>query len=169
MSFLRNCLSGSQAWNTKKSQSSKACFTAKSDGFRTILLVLLGAALTTFDKQPTSVGNGSMVAFLAATPAAVDTAYAAGSSAGGADTGSPGPRTHYGDGYYGAYLRDPDHNKVHLACRGDISPTMLCWLYPSVGFPSWLAHGMNAPSPGLLPITPILCVLLDVVARGANT
>lgn len=35
--------------------------------------------------------------------------------------GAPGPRGRYGEGYYGAYLRDPDGNKVHLAWRGDLS------------------------------------------------
>ncbi|MFK4823102.1 hypothetical protein ACI0FS_23530 [Ochrobactrum quorumnocens] len=34
--------------------------------------------------------------------------------------GGPGPRPHYGDGYFGAYLRDPDGNKIHLVHRGDI-------------------------------------------------
>lgn len=74
-----------------------------------------------FDRQPASAGNGSMVAFLAPSPAAVDIAYAAGLKAGGQDEGAAGPRTHYGEGYYGAYLRDPDGNKVHIAYRGDIA------------------------------------------------
>jgi hypothetical protein len=29
-------------------------------------------------------------------------------------------RPHYGDGYFGAYLRDPDGNKVHIVHRGDL-------------------------------------------------
>jgi catechol 2,3-dioxygenase-like lactoylglutathione lyase family enzyme len=73
-----------------------------------------------FDGQPASAGNGSMVAFLAPTPAAVDAAYAAGIAASGADDGAPGPRSQYGKGYYGAYLRDPDGNKVHVVCRDDL-------------------------------------------------
>jgi catechol 2,3-dioxygenase-like lactoylglutathione lyase family enzyme len=73
-----------------------------------------------FDGKPMSVGNGSMAAFLAPSPAAVDDAYAAGLAAGGADEGPPGPRPHYGSGYYGAYLRDPDGNKIHLVHRGDL-------------------------------------------------
>ncbi|KQY75049.1 MULTISPECIES: VOC family protein [unclassified Ensifer] len=73
-----------------------------------------------FDRKPASVGNGSMVAFLAPTPAAVDQAHTAGLAAGGTDEGVPGPRQHYGDGYYGAYLRDPDGNKVHVVCRDDM-------------------------------------------------
>ncbi|KOF20883.1 lactoylglutathione lyase [Ensifer adhaerens] len=75
-----------------------------------------------FDRNPASVGNGSMVAFLAPASAAVDRAYAAGLAAGGTDEGAPGPRPHYGDGYYGAYLRDPDGNKVHVVFRGDLQP-----------------------------------------------
>ncbi|WP_406855232.1 VOC family protein [Alsobacter sp. KACC 23698] len=74
-----------------------------------------------FDGKPASAGNGAMVAFLAADSAAVDAAYASGLRAGGTDEGKPGPRPHYGDGYYGAYLRDPDGNKVHVVCRGDIA------------------------------------------------
>jgi catechol 2,3-dioxygenase-like lactoylglutathione lyase family enzyme len=76
-----------------------------------------------FDRHPASVGNGSMVAFLAETNSAVDAGYAAGIAAGGRDAGAPGQRAHYGDGYCGAYLRDPDGNKVHLVCRGDILRT----------------------------------------------
>jgi catechol 2,3-dioxygenase-like lactoylglutathione lyase family enzyme len=61
-----------------------------------------------------------MVAFTAPSPNAVDAAYAAGLLAGGHDEGEPGLRSHYGDGYYGAYLRDPDGNKVHIVHRGDL-------------------------------------------------
>ena len=64
--------------------------------------------------------EGVMVAFEAPTPAAVDAAYDAGIAAGGTAEGPPGDRTHYGEGYYGAYLRDVDGNKVHFACRGDV-------------------------------------------------
>lgn len=67
-----------------------------------------------------SAGNGSMVAFSAPSAVAVDEAYAAGLAVNGLDEGAPGPRPHYGIGYYGAYLRDPDGNKVHIAYRGDL-------------------------------------------------
>jgi catechol 2,3-dioxygenase-like lactoylglutathione lyase family enzyme len=73
-----------------------------------------------FNRKPATVGNGSMVAFSAPSIAAVDAAYAAGVDAGGTDEGAPGPRLHYGTGYYGAYLRDPDGNKVHVVYRGDL-------------------------------------------------
>ena len=74
-----------------------------------------------FDGRPVSVGNGSMVAFAAASPDAVTAAYSAGLKAGGSDEGAPGPRTRYGAGYYGAYLRDPDGNKLHIVHRGDVA------------------------------------------------
>lgn len=73
-----------------------------------------------FDRRPASAGNGSMAAFAAPSPAAVDASHAAGLAAGGADEGAPGMRQRYGDGYYGAYLRDPDGNKVHVVHRGDL-------------------------------------------------
>lgn len=72
------------------------------------------------DGKPASVGNGSMVAFSAPSVAAVDAAYTAGLAANGTDEGAPGPRPRYGAGYYGAYLRDPDGNKIHVVHRGDI-------------------------------------------------
>lgn len=76
----------------------------------------------TFNRLPATAGNGSMVAFLASSVALVDVAYTAGLNAGGTDEGAPGERPHYGKGYYGAYLRDPDGNKVHIVFRGDF-----CW------------------------------------------
>ena len=74
-----------------------------------------------FDGGPSRAGNGVMGACAAASPALVDAAHAAGLTAGGADEGAPGPRPHHGPGYDGAYLRDPDGNKVHVAHRGDVS------------------------------------------------
>ena len=75
-----------------------------------------------FNGEPATAGNGAMVAFVAPSPDAVDAAHAAGLARGGSDEGPPGPRPHYGDGYYGAYLRDPDGNKVHVVHRADVRP-----------------------------------------------
>ena len=74
-----------------------------------------------FDGQPASVGNGTMTAWFAPSQAAVDAAYAAGLAAGGSDEGAPGIRPHYAPDYYGAYLRDPDGNKVHLVFRSGLT------------------------------------------------
>jgi catechol 2,3-dioxygenase-like lactoylglutathione lyase family enzyme len=70
-----------------------------------------------FDGGPCSSGNGSMVAFLAPSINAVEQAYADAMLQGGTDQGAPGPRQHYGPGYFGAYLRDPDGNKIHVVHR----------------------------------------------------
>lgn len=75
-----------------------------------------------FDGKPASAGNGSMIAFAAPTPAAVDAAHRAGLRSGGTDEGAPGPRARYGAGYYAGYLRDPDGNKVQVVHRGDLLP-----------------------------------------------
>ena len=75
-----------------------------------------------FDRAAAGAGNGSMAAFAAPSPASVNAAYAAALAAGGTDEGAPGLRPHYGPGYYGAYLRDPDGNKVHVVHRGDLVP-----------------------------------------------
>jgi predicted lactoylglutathione lyase len=73
-----------------------------------------------YNREPATAGNGSMTAFQAGSTVAVDAAYAAGIAAGGTDEGAPGPRSRYGLGYYGAYLRDLDGNKIHLVHRGDL-------------------------------------------------
>lgn len=73
-----------------------------------------------FDGKPARAGNGAMIAFLAPSEKAVDAAFAAGIAAGGVSEGAPGERPHYGRGYYGAYLRDPDGNKIHVVYRGDL-------------------------------------------------
>lgn len=74
------------------------------------------------DGELASAGNGSMVAFLAPSQDAVHTAYIDGLAHGGRDEGAPGPRPQYGKGYYGAYLRDPDGNKIHIVHRADLLP-----------------------------------------------
>lgn len=71
-----------------------------------------------FDRRPCSAGNGTMVAFLAPAPDAVERSHAGALAAGGVDDGPPGPRERYGPDYFGAYLRDPDGNKVHIVYRG---------------------------------------------------
>ncbi len=74
-----------------------------------------------FGRRPASAGNGCMTAFLAPSPEAVRAAHAAGLAAGGADEGAPGERPRYARGYYGAYLRDPEGNKLHVVHRGDLT------------------------------------------------
>ena len=73
-----------------------------------------------FDGAAATPGNGAMTAFLASSPADVDAAYTAGLASGGAEEGQPGERPRYGAGYYGAYLRDPGGNKLHIVHRGEL-------------------------------------------------
>lgn len=69
------------------------------------------------DRQAATAGNGITVGLEADTRSAVDAAYAAGMAAGGTDEGKPGLRTHYHPNYYGAYVRDPEGNKVCIVCH----------------------------------------------------
>ena len=64
------------------------------------------------DRKPMAPGNGTHVAFAAANQAQVVAFHAAAIAAGGTDDGPPGPRPDYGAEYYGAFVRDPDGNKV---------------------------------------------------------
>ncbi|MEM8686432.1 MAG: VOC family protein [Pseudomonadota bacterium] len=70
-----------------------------------------------FDGGPASVGNGTHIALNAETRAAVDAFHAAALANGGSDEGKPGLRPHYHADYYGAYVRDPDGNKLQAVCH----------------------------------------------------
>lgn len=69
-----------------------------------------------FDGDAPSVGNGTMVSFLAPSRAAVDAFHAAALARGGRDEGAPGLRPHYGPDFYAAYVRDPDGHKLNAVC-----------------------------------------------------
>ena len=72
--------------------------------------------LPPFDGRPAERGNGWHCAFLAPSRTAVDAFHAAALAAGGSDEGAPGLRPQYTDNYYGAYVRDPDGNKLQAVC-----------------------------------------------------
>lgn len=65
-----------------------------------------------FDGNPASVGNGVMTAFQLDQANLVDKLYAIAISCGGRSEGGPGYRPEYGEGFYAAYVRDPDGNKL---------------------------------------------------------
>lgn len=65
-----------------------------------------------FDGGEYSVGNGTMTAFHCGEPSRVDQAYELAMSAGAQSEGEPGYRPQYGEGFYAAYVRDPDGNKL---------------------------------------------------------
>ena len=69
------------------------------------------------DQKTASVGNGVHIGFVAKTKEQVAAFHAAALGHGGTDDGGPGPRPDYGPDYYGAFVRDPDGNKIE-ACLG---------------------------------------------------
>lgn len=73
---------------------------------------LMFSAETPLDGKPASAGNGSHVAFGAEDRAMVDRFYAAALASGGHSDGEPGIRAHYDAHYYGAFVFDPDGNKI---------------------------------------------------------
>lgn len=77
-------------------------------------LVLVGRPL---DGKPAAAGNGQMVAFLAPSRRAVDAFHQAALALGASDAGGPGPRPAYHADFYGAYVRDPDGNKLCVCCH----------------------------------------------------
>src|SRR4051812_14801519 len=70
-----------------------------------------------FDGGEAKPGNGPHAAFLAPDRAAVHAFHAAALAHGGTDEGAPGLRPHYHANYYGAYVRDPDGNKLQAVCH----------------------------------------------------
>lgn len=70
-----------------------------------------------YDGQPHEPGNGQMVAFMAVDRQAVRTAHQTALAHGGQCEGPPGLRPQYHPHYYGAYFRDPDGNKIGVACH----------------------------------------------------
>jgi len=70
-----------------------------------------------FNKEAATVGNGVMVALFMETPEKVDAFYKKALELGGTDEGMPGFRPEDSDkGYYGAYFRDLDGNKLNAFC-----------------------------------------------------
>lgn len=71
----------------------------------------IGIAITLpFDGNPATVGNGVMATIGAKNREQVDRIYALALANGGSDEGPPGVRA---NGFYAAYFRDPDGNKLN--------------------------------------------------------
>jgi predicted lactoylglutathione lyase len=68
-----------------------------------------------YDGNPASVGNGVMVALIVDQKVKVDSLYKKAMELGGKDEGAPGQR---GEGFYAAYFRDLDGNKLNAFCMG---------------------------------------------------
>lgn len=75
-----------------------------------------------YNGQPHDPGNGQMVAFAAASRDGVRSAYQTALAHGGTCDGPPGLRPQYHADYYGAYFRDPDGNKMCVACHAPDVP-----------------------------------------------
>lgn len=58
------------------------------------------------------------VAFAADRREQVDAFHQAALAAGGRDNGAPGPRTKYSEGYYGAFVLDPDGHNIEAVFHG---------------------------------------------------
>jgi catechol 2,3-dioxygenase-like lactoylglutathione lyase family enzyme len=57
------------------------------------------------------------IAFRAESRAQVDEFYKAALASGGRDNGAPGPRPHYHENYYGAFVLDPDGHNIEAVCH----------------------------------------------------
>lgn len=73
--------------------------------------------LKPFDGNPHVPGNGGHVAYLAASRDQVDAFHATALERGGSCEGKPGLRPYYHPNYYGAYVRDPEGNKIQAVCH----------------------------------------------------
>ncbi|QND50850.1 VOC family protein [Phyllobacterium sp. 628] len=69
-----------------------------------------------FDGGVATIGNGVMTAFRFDDAEIIDRLYKLAMQNGGSDEGAPGSRPQYGSGFYGAYVRDPDGNKLAFVC-----------------------------------------------------
>jgi predicted lactoylglutathione lyase len=64
------------------------------------------------------VGNGVMVGIAVDARGTVDRLYRKALELGGVDEGPPGLRAEGGEGFYAAYFRDLDGNKLDVFCYG---------------------------------------------------
>ena len=68
--------------------------------------------VTPRDGQAATHANGGTIGFQAPDQPSIDKWHATGLAKGGTDEGAPGRRDMPGQPIYGAYLRDPDNNKI---------------------------------------------------------
>jgi len=74
--------------------------------------------MTPYDGKPATVGNGVMAGISVASRDLVDRLHTKALELGGADEGPPGLRSAGGEGFYAAYFRDLDGNKLDVFCYG---------------------------------------------------
>ena len=61
---------------------------------------------------PVSQESGAHVCFRARSTELIDAFHAVALAAGGSSDGAPGLRPQHGEGYYAAFIRDPDGNRI---------------------------------------------------------
>jgi len=72
---------------------------------------------TPYNKEEATVGNGVMIALVVDSPEKVSALYKKALELGGTDEGKPGFRPEDTDkGFYCAYFRDLDGNKLNVFC-----------------------------------------------------
>lgn len=81
---------------------------AGADGRITLFVVV------PYNGRKATFGNGTQVMFYAPDAEAVRAFHSTAVRCGGSDEGLPGPRDYHPD-YYGAYVRDPDGNKLNVS------------------------------------------------------
>lgn len=64
------------------------------------------------DKVPPPADSGAHIALRASSPDIVEAFHAAALAYGGASDGAPGLRPQHGEGYYAAFIRDLDGNRI---------------------------------------------------------
>ncbi len=89
--------------------------TEKAIGWRNPALGIGLAITLPFNGKPATVGNGVMATIAAKDRAQVDKIHALALANGGSDEGAPGERP---NGFYAAYFRDPDGNKLNAIAMG---------------------------------------------------
>jgi len=89
--------------------------TEKAIGWRNPAMGIGLAITLPYDGNPATIGNGTMASIGAANSAQVDKIHALAMAHGGTDEGAPGLRP---NGFYAAYFRDPDGNKLNAVALG---------------------------------------------------
>ena len=74
--------------------------------------------MTPYDGKPATVGNGVMAGISVGSRELVDRMHRKALELGGTDEGAPGLRGEGGEGFYAAYFRDLDGNKLDVFCYG---------------------------------------------------
>lgn len=75
-----------------------------------------------YNQETPSAGNGVHISFMAPSREAIEAFYSAAIELGATDEGAPGARPDYGPEYFGAFVRDPDGNKIEATLHAHPKP-----------------------------------------------